>query len=366
MASIQTLKEQKSTLIRRYTRSDDGKGLAQALTTLTAIAGLWWLAVMLAGVSRWFCILTVPALSLFTLRVFALMHECGHNSLFRSHRLNQAFGFVLGVISGMPQYVWSRHHSYHHTHNGNWDKYRGPYTTVSTDEYAAMSNTQRRLYRYKCSLALAPVVGFIYLIFNPRYTWLRGSICLMIHLIGSKIARPDLPMNAHAANFATRYWQSRREYWHMFWNNAVLLSMWATMCWACGTGIFFAVYLVSVSLAGGVGIVLFTVQHNFEHAYASDGEGWDYDLGAISGTSFLILPRLLNWFTANIGYHHIHHLSPGIPNYRLVECHNGYRHLFTEVRNVRLSEVSAALKCILWDKRAQRIISIGEYRLQTA
>jgi acyl-lipid omega-6 desaturase (Delta-12 desaturase) len=362
---IQILKEQKSTLIRQYTRPDNAKGLAQVLTTLAAVAGLWWFTVWAAGISRWFCVLTVPALSLFTLRVFALMHECGHNSLFRSHRLNQIFGFVLGVISGMPQYVWSRHHSYHHTHNGNWDKYRGPYTTVSTGEYAAMSSTQQRMYRCKCSIALAPVVGFIYLIFNPRYTWLRGSICLLSHLMTSKIARPDLPMNAHAANFSTRYWQSGKEYWHMFWNNAALLGVWAVMCWACGAGLFFSIYLLSVSFAGGAGIVLFTVQHNFEHAYASDSERWDYDIGALNGTSFLILPGLLNWFTANIGYHHIHHLSPGIPNYRLVECHNGYRHLFTEVRHVRLSGVHKALKCILWDRRAQRIISIAEYRLQT-
>ncbi len=122
----------------------------------------------------------------------------------------------------------------------------------------------------------------------------------------------------------------------MFWNNAVLLSWWAVMCWTCGAALFFPIYLVTVSLAGGAGIVLFTVQHNFEHAYASDTADWDYDTGAISGTSFLILPEFLNFFTANIGYHHIHHLSPRIPNYCLVDCHNTYPHLFTEVRTIAL------------------------------
>ena len=106
-----------------------------------------------------------------------------------------------------------------------------------------------------------------------------------------------------------------------------------------GPALFFALYIVSVSLSGAGGIVLFTVQHNFEHSYASSDEGWDYDTAAIHGTSFLILPRWLNWFTANIAYHHVHHLSAKIPNYCLVKCHEEYQHLFTDVVRVKLSQV---------------------------
>ena len=119
--------------------------------------------------------------------------------------------------------------------------------------------------------------------------------------------------------------------------------------------------MASVSLAGGAGIVLFTVQHNFRHAYASDNQRWDYYAGVIKGTSFLILPGWLNWFTANIGYHHIHHLSARIPNYSLVKCHTEFRHLFADVTRVSLSRVHEAVKYILWDQRAQRIISVAEY-----
>jgi omega-6 fatty acid desaturase (delta-12 desaturase) len=103
-------------------------------------------------------------------------------------------------------------------------------------------------------------------------------------------------MRQHAAGFETRYWKSAKEYWHMFWNNVVLLSVWGLMCWACGPVLFFSIYILSVSIAGGAGIVLFTVQHNFEHAYASDNQHWNYDAGAINGTSFLILPRFLPIF----------------------------------------------------------------------
>lgn len=138
------------------------------------------------------------------------------------------------------------------------------------------------------------------------------------------------------------------------------------MCLALGTSLFFKIYLVSLSLAGGAGIVLFTVQHNFRHSYASDDAHWDCDTAAIEGTSFLILPSWLNWFTANIGYHHVHHLSARIPNYCLIGCHNEYRHLFSGVTRLKLGHVHDALKYILWDTRQLQIISVAEYRQQLA
>jgi omega-6 fatty acid desaturase (delta-12 desaturase) len=331
---------------------------------LASLALLWWVALLSVAISRWFIVPAVLLISLFTVRAFALMHECCHGSLFRTRKLNRAFGFVLGVVSGMPQYVWSKHHSYHHAHNGNWEKYRGLYTTVSVDEYAAMTSARQRMYRLKCSIASAPLAGLIYVIFNPRFTWLKGSIGLVSHIVKRKLAQPSLSMKAHAASFETRYWQSDKEYWHMSWNNVVLLSIWALMCWQFGSTLFFTIYLISGSLAAAVGVVLFTVQHNFKHSYAIDGKFWDYDTAAIEGSSFLILPRWLNWFTANIAYHHIHHLSDKIPNYCLVRCHNEYQHLFSDVTRVKLCQVPQALKYILWDTRAQRIISVAEYEQQ--
>ncbi len=364
MSSIRRIKEQKRIIVREHSQSSDLKGLAQVLTTFGALALLWWAAVISVGVSRWLTVAVVLLISLFTLRVFALMHECGHGSLFRSQRLNRAFGFLLGVVAGMPQYVWSQNHNFHHAHNGNWERYRGPYTTLSVEEYAALSAARQRFYRYKCSLAGAPVAGFIYLIFNPRFTWIMGSCAFVWHIVRQKMAHPGGSLKKHAAGFKPRYWKSAREYRHMCWNNVVLLSVWALMCLTLGTAFFFVVYLISLSLAGGAGIVLFTVQHNFRHAYASEEAGWDHDIGAIEGTSFLILPTWLNWFTANIGYHHIHHLSARIPNYRLIACHEKYRHLFSDVTRVKLAQVNQALRCILWDRHARQIISMAEYSQQ--
>lgn len=364
VSSLRSIKEQKRAIIRRHTQADNVKASTQVLTTLASLALLWWAALLSVHVSYWLTVAAVLLISLFTVRAFALMHECGHGSLFRTQSLNRAFGFLLGVIAGMPQYVWSQHHNFHHANNGNWEKYRGLYTTLSVDEYAAMTEAQRRMYRRKCSIAVAPFAGLIYVIFNPRFTWLKGSIGLVGHIVKGKLSQPNLSIRAHAASFETHYWKSRKEYWHMFWNNVVLLSAWALMSWAFGTVLFFTIYLISASLAAGAGIVLFTVQHNFEHSYATDSRNWDYDAGAIEGSSFLILPRWLNWFTANIAYHHIHHLSARIPNYCLIKCHNEYRDLFSDVTRVKLSNIPNALKYILWDTRAQRIISVAEYQQQ--
>jgi omega-6 fatty acid desaturase (delta-12 desaturase) len=363
-ASSGEIKQQKRLIVSRHCRSSNLRGLIQVLTTFAALAILWWVAALSVGVSGWMTAGVVLLISLFTLRVFALMHECGHGSLFRTRRLNRVFGFILGVAAGMPQYVWSQHHNYHHTHNGNWERYRGPYTTLSVDEYAALSPTRQRLYRLKCSIFGAPIAGFIYLIFNQRFTWLKGSVAFTAHVVRGKMLQPSRPLREHADAFRTRYWTTAREYRHMAGNNLVLLGLWVLMCCMLGTSLFFGIYLVSLSLAGGAGIVLFTVQHNFRHSYASDGTHWDYDAAAISGTSFLILPPWLNWFTANIGYHHIHHLSARIPNYRLVACHDGHRQLFTEVTRVELWHVYGALHYILWDIRARQLISVAEYRQQ--
>jgi acyl-lipid omega-6 desaturase (Delta-12 desaturase) len=351
-------------MIGRYGKSDDLQGIVQVLMTLVPLGLLWWLAVAFGHATPWLVVVALPLIILFTLRVFALMHECGHRSLFRSIALNRWIGFALGVLAGMPQYVWAQHHNYHHANNGNWDRYRGPYTTLSVDEYAALSSAQQRFYRHKCSVGAAPLAGFIYLILNPRLTWIRGTLGLWAHIARGKLAGSGRSVRELCASHQTRFWKSPREYRHMLWNNLVLLSCWAIMCWYFGTALFFIVYLLSVSIAGGLGIVLFTVQHNFEHSYASECDSWDYDLGAIEGTSYLVLPGWLNFFTANIGYHHIHHLSSSIPSYRLIACHNEYQHLFPGVVRVKLSEVCGAMRCILWDIRARRIITLAEYLRQ--
>lgn len=355
------IKQRKRDIIQRHAQADDLSAWTQVVTTLVPYGLLWSAAIWMASVSWWLTAALIVPISLFTLRILVLMHECGHSSLFRTPRLNRAWGFSLGILTGMPQYVWSQHHDFHHAHNGDWESYRGPLTTPSVDEYAAMTVSQKRSYRWTRNVAMAPLGGFVYLLFNPRFTWIKGSIAFLVYVFRRRLSEPGLPLRSLSAGFKTRYWNSSREYWHMFWNNVVLLGAWAVMCMAIEPSLFFFIYVVSVSLAGGAGILLFTVQHNFEHAYATAKADWDYDIGAVHGTSFLVLPRWLNWFTANIAYHHVHHLSAKIPNYRLRQCHEENEELFASVRRVKLSEIYHSLQCLLWDKHAQRIISFDEF-----
>jgi omega-6 fatty acid desaturase (delta-12 desaturase) len=345
------LKELRRQVIERHVRPDNLKGLTAVLSTLLPLLALVVAAVWTTPLSWLLTAALVLPASLFLLRAFILMHECGHGSLFRSGALNRGFGFVLGVLCGMPQYVWSQHHQFHHANNGNWDRYRGPLSIVPGAEYAAMSAPQQRRYRRSRSLWLAPFAGFLYMLLNPRLSWLKGSWALLRHRLRGRDAQ----------SFSTPHWASAQEYRHMSWNNAALFVLWAAMAWATGPMLFVVFYGVSASLAGGAGLVLFAVQHNFEHSYASGDEGWDYHRGAIEGTSFLHLPAWLNWFTASIGYHHVHHLSARIPSYCLADCHDENTALFVDVKRVRLAQVPAQLKCILWDKPTQRIVSVAEF-----
>jgi len=336
LSSASQVKAHKGALIDRFARPENGKGLIQVVNTLLPLAALWCLVPLSAGISYWLTAAITLLIALFLVRAFVLMHDCGHGSLFRSGRLNRGFGFTLGVITGMPQYVWSQHHAFHHSTNGNWAKYRGPFVVDTADQYAAMSESRRRRYRLLRRLPLLPLHAFLYALVMPRYNWLMGN------------------------------WSTALERRHMTWNNVVLLGWWVLMSLAIGPALFFAVYVTSLSLATAVGIAVFTVQHNFEGSYASGDEGWDYHEAAIHGTSFLVLPAWVGWFTANIAYHHIHHLSARIPNYRLAECHAAYQHLFVDVPRVRLSEVPRALEYILWDTRARRIVSVAEFEASRA
>jgi acyl-lipid omega-6 desaturase (Delta-12 desaturase) len=361
VSATDLLRHEKRQLVRQYAQSTNGAGLWQVLTTLLPLGAVGWLTVIVSRQMPWLALpLTLVAVVLF-IRVFALLHECGHGSLFRTQFLNQGFGFVFGVLSGMPQYVWSQHHDYHHRTNGDWDRYRGPLSTLTLVEYDALSASGRRSYRRARHIGFAPLGGFVYLVFNPRFNWLKGSVTLLLDAARSSWRDRQHSFAQHAALHKSRYWKTPREYRHMLANNAVLLGLWALALTLGAPGLFIAVYLGSLSLAGGIAIALFTVQHNFDHAYARDSAHWDVDASVLEGTSFLILPGWLNWATANIGYHHVHHLSAAIPGYRLVACHEQYRHLFTGVRRIALWEIPRHLKCLLWDRDNGRIVSFAEH-----
>ena len=361
MSVVDQVKAEKTNIIREYTNRSNTKAAIQCLNTLFPYFALFYMALTNFSTSVWLSALYMLPLSFFTVRIFMIMHDCGHKCLFRTQRLNTIFGFITGVIVGMPQYVWSQHHNFHHATNGNWEKYRGPLDILSIDEYEKLSPAAQMRYRYGRNIFLAPVGAFMYFIFNPRFNWMLGSLIFIIDLTKFKMKNRHTPLKNIITNQESRYWSSSRQYLHMTLNNIVLLSIWVAASWHFGTSTFFSVYIISLSFAGAAGIIIFTIQHNFEGSYASDDKHWDYHQAALKGTSFLTFPKVINWFGLDIAYHHIHHISAKIPNYNLARCHRQYEHLFTGVTRIRLRDIARAFRFILWHRKAQKIISIDQY-----
>lgn len=348
-------------ILKKYAVRSNTKALIQNLNTLIPYFVLFYLAMDNLRTSWWLSTICIIVLSFFTVRIFMLMHDCGHKSLFRTQAFNTIGGFITGVLVGMPQYVWSQHHNYHHATNGNWEKYRGPLNIMSVDEFDKLSPVQQKLYRYRNNILLAPVGAFFYFIFNPRFNWMLGSIRFAFGVMSRKLKNPDLPLEKLISLQESPYWKTAKEYRHMTMNNLVLISIWIAASWYFGAATFFTVYVISLCLAGAAGIIIFTIQHNFEGSYAADSAHWDYHQAALTGTSFLTFPQPVHWFGLNIAYHHIHHISAGIPNYNLAACHREYEHLFDDVKRIRLRDIAHTFRHILWYREGQRIISIDQY-----
>lgn len=361
-----TLKTEKNALIKEYAVRSNTKAFVQTITTIVPFFVLFYAAIESLAISYWLSAGLTVLLTLFVIRVFVMLHDCGHNCLYVNPRENKIAGFIFGVLCGVPQYVWSKHHDYHHSTNGNWHKYRGPLAVLSVDQFAELTPKQKKAYANQRKIRMAPLAGFLYFIFNPRFTWIKGSLQFAAFFLPQKLTNFSKPNSQISAEFKTNYWNTWQEYRHMSANNIVLLSAWFLAASYFGVLEFFSIYIIALSLGGAIGLVLFTVQHNFEESYATGDEDWNYFTAALDGTSYLKLPNILNWFTADIAYHHIHHLSARIPNYNLVKCHQQYKPLFERVKRISLREIPHAFNYILWDNHTQTIISVEQFNTRYA
>jgi len=343
--------------LRPYTAKSDWVATRQILLTLIPFALIWTAYAQLVEISFWFALPLAVLTSFFILRMFVLMHDCGHGSMFKSTNTNKIVGFLLGVLTGMPQFVWSKNHHFHHQTNGDWEKYGGVFNITTTDKYAEMSEKEQKAYLRMRHPAILIPGGFLYVLFNPRFNWILGNILMVF-----KITCPLLSFNFKKAfdtakKWETKYWKTKQDYKHMTYNNIVLLFIWFLMCSYMGTAEFFLLYATSVSLAGSLGILTFAIQHNFEDAYATDTERVNHYKAALEGTSMLVLPKVLNWFTADIAYHHVHHLSTAIPNYNLADFHKEYEDLFSGVKRIHLKDLLTTFDYQLWDPKKEKVVS---------
>ncbi|MDT8322122.1 MAG: fatty acid desaturase [Xanthomonadales bacterium] len=297
----------------------------QLLNTLGGYFLVWCAIFLSLDISWW---LTAPLAVLagaLLVRIFIIFHDCGHGSYFKSKRANSFWGCVCGVLTFTPFFRWRRRHARHHVTSGNLDRRgTGDIWTLTVQEYLDASRWQRLAYR---------------VVRNPLVLFVIGPLFLLLG-IERVPSRQDMP-------------RERRSVW---WMNLAMLCMAVGLGAAFGFVNYLLIQLIVTMVAGSAGVWLFYVQHQFVGTYWARKGEWDYTAAALQGSSYYRLPKVLQWFSGNIGFHHIHHLNPSIPNYHLERCHLASPFL----RQVEPLTLLASLKSLslrLWDESEQRLVS---------
>jgi len=318
-------------IVAHYQEPSLRRGFRQIINTLVPYLALWFLMYLSLRISY----LLTGALTVlaggFLIRVFVIFHDCGHGSFFKSRKANDSLGSITGVLCFTPYYHWRWEHALHHSSSGDLDRRgTGDVWTLTVQEYLEASRWKRLAYR----LARNPLILFV---LAPVFLF------LIKQRFPSKKA-------------------GRRERNSVHWTNLAVLAMATGLSCLFGFKTYLPLQLGVLLVAGVAGVWLFYVQHQFEGVYWERGEEWDYCTAALKGSSFYKLPKLLQWFSGNIGFHHIHHLSPRIPNYNLEKCHQA-EPLFQTVKPVTLFSSFKALTFRLWDEERRRLVGYGELRI---
>lgn len=319
-------------LLARYREPDSARGVVELAITAVPFLVIWILAWNAFDNGYWLgLLLEVPAAGLLV-RLFMIQHDCGHGSFFRSRVVNDWVGRALGVLTLTPYDYWRHNHAHHHAGSGNLDhRGLGDIDTLTLREFHAQSRWHRILYRlYRHPLVMFGV--------GPTYLF---------------ILKHRLPVGMMRGGW--KPWLST-----MGTNTGIAVLVAAVM-WLVGYGPFLLVHLPIVVLAASIGVWLFYVQHQFEDTYWSHGEDWSFHEAALHGSSHYHLPGVLRWFTANIGIHHIHHLSSRIPCYRLPDVLRDHPQL-ASVGRMTLLQSLKSVPLVLWDEERLQLVSFAEAR----
>ena len=317
-------------IVAKYQKPAVWRAIWQVLNTLVPYAALWYLMYLSLAVSWWLAVPLALLAGGFMVRLFIISHDCGHGSFFKSRTANNVVGFITGVLTFVPYHHWRWEHGLHHATSGDLDRRgTGDIWTLTVQEYLEASRWKKFAYR----LARNPVVLFL---IAP----------LFIFVIKQRFPKAEA---------------SKRERHSVYWTNLAILGLAVALCWAFGLRAYLLIQLIAMAVAGSVGVWLFYVQHQFEGVYWGRGEEWDYAAAALQGSSFYKLPKVLQWFSGNIGFHHIHHLSPRIPNYHLEKCHKA-EPLFQTVKPITLFSSFKSFTFRLWDEQQQRLVGYRALR----
>src|SRR5688572_15879808 len=321
-------------IVAKYAKPDLARSLWQVANTLIPYFALWGLMIWSIQISYWITLaLSVPAAG-FLMRIFIIFHDCGHGSFFKSQKANDFVGRLTGLLNFTPYYRWKHDHAIHHATSGDLDRRgTGDVYTMTVKEYLAAPWWKKAVYRISR---------------NPLFMLGVGPI--FVFVIYHRIPPA----------------QGKREKASVWWTNIALMSMIALICWLIGWKTYLMVQLPILLIATSIGVWLFYVQHNFDPAYWDNHEGWEFVKAGLEGSSFYKLPLILQWFSGNIGFHHIHHLSAKIPNYNLPKCYDENPLFHITPLTIRSSLKSLSLR--LYDEEQKMLVGwdgLKRYQTQT-
>jgi omega-6 fatty acid desaturase (delta-12 desaturase) len=317
-------------IIARYQGADGRRATVQLLNTLVPLAGVMYLMYLSLGALPYWVtlLLALPAGGLLV-RTFIIMHDCAHGSFFRSRRANTIVGWITGVLTVTPFAQWRHAHALHHASSGDLTRRgTGDVDTLTVREYESRSRWGRFKYR---------------VVRNPLILFGIGPLHFMIT---NRIPPKGTSLRD----------KEGRAVWS---TNLALAVLIIAISLLVDWRVIVLTYLPAMYIAAAAGIWLFYVQHQFEDTYWKDHDSWDYATAAIRGSSYFRLPKVLEWFTGSIGFHHVHHLGPRIPNYRLHQAHRD-NPLFHDVTTLTLAGSIRTLRLALWDEEREVLVSFGE------
>jgi len=319
-----------------YAAPDPQRSLLQLLYTVVPMAGIWFAMALLVDDAYWATLLlSVPAAALLV-RLFMIQHDCGHHSFFRTAWLNEWVGRAIGILTLTPHGYWRRAHNIHHATSGDLDRRGiGDVTMLTVREYLALPRWKRLAYRLYRNPITILIIGPIYLF----------------------VIKFRLPLDILRRNPRQR----REVLLSAMLTNAMIAALFIGLGLWLGFADIVMLQAPIVLLSSAAGVWLFYIQHQFEHAYWRGHTEWNFQDAAIEGSSFYDLPQPLRWITADIGIHHVHHLSSKIPNYRLHECMANLPEL-PGVTRLTLRDSAACLRLALYDEATGRMVRFAALR----
>jgi omega-6 fatty acid desaturase (delta-12 desaturase) len=316
--------------VAAFANADRKASIIQLMNTILPFFLLWFLAYQSLSVSIWFTIALSVIASGFVIRIFIIFHDCTHGSFFKSSKANRIVGTITGIITLFAFEKWKRSHAIHHATSSNLDKRgTGDVWVMTVDEYAAASFWGKLAYR---------------LYRNPMIMFGLGPLYLFL-----------------LSNRFNRKGARRKERWNTYVINISIAVIYALLIWAVGWQAFLIIQLPILFISGSLGIWLFYVQHQFEDSYFENEEEWDFVKAAVDGSSYYKLPKIMQWITGNIGYHHVHHLSPRVPNYNLENAHESTPPL-KKATTITLASSLKSIRFRLYDEASKSFVSFGEVK----